>query len=63
MNSKLKLTFVSASPVLVNEIRRFYQDFKKHFSIELEKAQAKRIKNSKSSDNTAMQHEENKENL
>ena len=60
MNSKLKLTFVSASPVLVNEIRRFYQDFKKHFSIELEKAQAKRIKNSKSSDNTAMQHEENK---
>ena len=54
MNSKLKLTFVSASPVLVNEIRRFYQDFKKHFSIELEKAQAKRIKNSKSSDNTAM---------
>ena len=63
MNSKLKLTFVSASPVLVNEIRRFYQDFKKHFSIELEKAQAKRIKNSKSSDNTVMQHEENKENL
>jgi len=23
-NSKLKLTFVSASPVLVNEIKRFY---------------------------------------
>ena len=38
LNSKLKLTFVSASPVLVNEIRRFYIDFKKHFGIELEKA-------------------------
>ena len=43
-NSKLKLTFVSASPVLVNEIRRFYQEFKKHFAIELRKAQAKRLK-------------------
>ena len=36
--SKLKLTFVSASPVLVNEIKRFYEDFKKHFCIELERA-------------------------
>ena len=42
-NSKLKLTFVSASPVLVNEIKRFYMDFKKHFALELEKAQAKRL--------------------
>ena len=31
-NSQLKLTFVSASPVLVNEIKRFFQEFKKHFS-------------------------------
>lgn len=35
LNSKLKLTFVSASPVLVNEIKRFYEDFKKHFSAQL----------------------------
>ena len=42
LNSKLKLTFVSASPVLVNEIRRFYEDFKKHFGIELERAQTKK---------------------
>ena len=42
-NSKLKLTFVSASPVLVNEIRRFYEDFKKHFGIELERAQTKKL--------------------
>jgi hypothetical protein len=29
-NSSLKLLFVSASPVLVNEVKRFYQDLKHH---------------------------------
>ena len=28
--SKLKLLFVSASPVLVNEVKRFYLDLKVH---------------------------------
>lgn len=37
-SSKLKLLFVSASPVLVNEIKRFYDDFKHHFALELEKS-------------------------
>ena len=41
-HSQLKLTFVSASPVLINEIKRFYLDFKKHFALELQKANAKR---------------------
>ena len=42
-NSKLKLMFVSASPVLINEIKRFYLDFKRHFTLELQRAQAKRL--------------------
>jgi hypothetical protein len=36
-SSKLKLLFISASPVLVNEVKRFYIDFKAHFGTELEK--------------------------
>ena len=46
LNSKLKLTFVSASPVLINEIKRFYMEFKNHFALELEKAQAKKLSKS-----------------
>lgn len=35
-SSDVKLLFVSASPVLVNEVKRFFLDFKTHFSKELE---------------------------
>lgn len=35
-SSKLKLLFISASPVLVNEVKRFYYDFKSHFATALE---------------------------
>jgi hypothetical protein len=31
--SKLKLVFVSASPVLISEIGKFYRDFKTHFAV------------------------------
>ena len=31
-DSQLKLLFVSASPVLVNEVKRFYLDLKAHLS-------------------------------
>jgi len=32
------MLFVSASPVLVNEVKRFFEDFKKHFTAELVRA-------------------------
>jgi len=37
MKSDVKLLFVSASPVLVNEVKRFFLDFKSHFTAELER--------------------------
>ena len=37
-NTNLKLLFVSVSPVLVNEVKRFYIDFKSHFGTELLRA-------------------------
>ena len=40
--SELRLTFLSASPVLVNEVKRFYLDFKQHFTAELQKVRVKR---------------------
>lgn len=36
-SSNLKMLFVSASPVLVNEVKRFFEDFKTHFTTELER--------------------------
>ena len=44
-SSNLKLLFISASPVLVNEVKRFYIDFKSHFAIELAKSRAKKDSN------------------
>ena len=44
LNSKIKLVFVSASPVLVNEVKRFYIDFKAHFALELKRANQKKLK-------------------
>lgn len=41
-SSKLKTVFISASPVLVNEVKRFYYDFKSHFATALEQHQAKK---------------------
>lgn len=35
--SKLKLVFVTASPVLTNEVKKFYGDMKSHFTRELVK--------------------------
>ena len=36
-DSNLKLLFVSASPVLVNEVKRFYIDLKLHLCDQLER--------------------------
>ena len=48
--SDVKLLFVSASPVLVNEIKRFFIEFKSHFTAQLEK------KNNKQSGNAVKEH-------
>jgi Cdc6-like AAA superfamily ATPase len=39
--SKLKLVFVTASPVLTNEVKKFYGDMKIHFTDELIKRRTK----------------------
>jgi len=36
---------VSASPVLVNEVKRFYLEFKEHFTIQLVKYQEQKDEN------------------
>ena len=47
--SKLKLLFVSASPVLVNEVKRFYIDLKVHLRDQLINYRAKKDQASKAS--------------
>ena len=42
--SSLKMLFVSASPVLVNEVKRFYIDLKSHLSQQLLQKRAKATK-------------------
>ena len=39
-DSSLKLLFVSASPVLVNEVKRFYVDLKQHLAAQLTQRQS-----------------------
>jgi hypothetical protein len=39
-NSDVKLLFVSASPVLVNEVKRFFIEFKTHFTTELKRVRS-----------------------
>ena len=55
--SSLKLMFVSASPVLVNEVKRFYIDLKAHLSQQLVKKQARK----EAATNKATQVEQGKE--
>ena len=40
-SSEVKLLFVSASPVLTNEVKRFSAEFKEHFTQELKRAREK----------------------
>ena len=40
ISSEIRLVFISASPVLVNEVKRFYLDFKDHFTQELVRVRA-----------------------
>ena len=42
-SSNLKLLFVSASPVLVNEVKRFYLDLKLHLFEQIEKRRARAL--------------------
>ena len=43
LESNLRLLFVSASPVLVNEVKRFYVDLKVHLRDQLINHRAKKI--------------------
>jgi hypothetical protein len=56
--SDVKLLFVSASPVLVNEIKRFFIEFKSHFTIQLEKTKNRKAG---AQDSQPAQEEESKD--
>ena len=60
--SNLKLLFVSASPVLVNEVKRFYIDLKSHLSLQLEKRRAKMIAQEERKGNEELKEPINQEN-
>lgn len=56
--SNLRLIFVTASPVLTNEVKKFYQDMKEHVKEELKRrAEAKALKAASSSKNEAGEEE------
>ncbi len=56
--SNLRLVFVTASPVLTNEVKKFYNEMKTHFGEQLREARLKKNANKNKEDNKEEDKEE-----